>query len=80
LAGSDSIVGGRVGRVEHYGLYVATERGAALVLVVDVGEVPLALKQVFHTGDAVRVRLERWIDGGGVWKASMRGLEQTSGC
>ncbi len=66
------IVDGTVSRVEPYGLYVDTSEGPALVLVVDVSNTkPMNLPEEFEPGDKVRLRLLRYIEEKGYYKASM---------
>ncbi|MEM6296049.1 MAG: S1 RNA-binding domain-containing protein [Myxococcota bacterium] len=65
-------VDGEVTRVEHYGLYVKTPEGDAVVLIPDVSKEPIPdLKAAYSPGDQVRVRLLRFVEQRGIHKATM---------
>lgn len=64
-------VAGTVTRVEHYGLYVHTVEGDALVLVPDVSPTPIDLQSAYAVGDPVEVRLLRFMEGRQLYKAAM---------
>lgn len=74
---SDAVHEATVTRVEHYGLYVATPLGPALVLIPDVSGVPIrALAEQFAPGQTVRLRLLRFIPEYDLYKGTMLGIEQ----
>lgn len=65
-------VDGEVTRVEHYGLYVKTSEGEAVVLIPDVSKERIPdLKAAYSVGDRVRVRLLRFVEEKGIHKATM---------
>lgn len=71
MGGNESI-DGVVTRVEHYGLHVKTPQGEAIVLIVDLSKERIPdLKAAYGVGDKVRVRLLRFVEGHGVYKATM---------
>jgi len=71
------MVSGTISRVEHYGLYVETEVGPAIVLIPDVSEAPVRfLQDVFSAGDTVRLELIRFVEERQLYKGTMLGIEQ----
>lgn len=65
-------VDGEVTRVEHYGLYVKTPDGDAVVLIPDVSKERIPdLKAAYSVGDQVCVRLLRFVAEQGIHKATM---------
>ena len=64
-------VAGTVTQVEHYGLYVHTAEGDALVLVTDVPPTPVDLRSAYAVGDPVEVRLLRFVEESQLYKATM---------
>jgi len=71
------MVSGTISRVEHYGLYVDTEMGPAIVLIPDVSEAPVrVLQDVFSVGDPVRLELIRFVEERQLYKGTMLGVDQ----
>ncbi|MGB1014607.1 MAG: S1 RNA-binding domain-containing protein [Nannocystaceae bacterium] len=70
--GSNETIDGVVTRVEHYGLYLKTSEGEAVVLIPDIStkRVP-DLKAAYCAGDPVKVRLIRFVEEQGLYKATM---------
>lgn len=65
-------IDGIVKRVEHYGLYVQTAMGEAVVLIPDVSTTKVSdLRAAYEVGDAVRVRLLHSVEERGLYKATM---------
>ncbi len=59
-------------RIEHYGLYVDTSDGPALVLIPDVSRDSTPdLCALYSVGDKVEVRLLRFVPEHGHYKATM---------
>jgi ribosomal protein S1 len=74
---SDAITDATVTQVEHYGLYVDTASGPAIVLVPDVSTTPMPdLTSHFSPGDSVRVRLLRFVPERSMHKATMIDVPQ----
>lgn len=64
-------IAGTVTRVEHYGLYVRTAEGDALVLIPDVSSTPIELRSAYAVGDPVEVRLLLFVEERKLYKATM---------
>lgn len=75
----EPFVDGRVMRVAAYGLYLDTAAGPALVLLPDVSATPIDLAGAFAPGQAVRVRLLRYIAAYGLHKGTMIADPPTEG-
>lgn len=74
---SDTITDGTVTQVEHYGLYVDTSNGPAIVLIPDVSTTPMPdLTSRYSPGDVVRVRLLRFVPERRMYKATMIDVQQ----
>lgn len=62
----------RITRVEHYGLYVHTSHGDAVVLIPDASTERIPdLKAKYSVGEVVQVRLLYFIKDENLYKATM---------
>lgn len=66
-------------RVEEYGLYLQASEMTVVVLVPDVADVPIHLRDAWTVGQRTRVRLVDFIEQDNVYKGSMRGLGDVHG-
>ncbi len=72
---TEEVVEGTVSRVEVYGLYADTPKGPAIVLLPDISKEKIEdLRDRFHPGDAVTLRILYWAEDRGLYKASMLDL------
>jgi len=70
---NDEQIDGVVARVEHYGLYVKTPKGEAVVLISDVSQERIPdVKEAYNVGDKVRLQLLHFVEAQGLYKATMR--------
>jgi ribosomal protein S1 len=68
----NEVTSGKVTQVEHYGLYIETGEGPALVLIPDVSKERIPdLAAAYKAGDSVRVKLLRFVPERGLFKATM---------
>ncbi len=71
----EELVEGTVSRVEVYGLYADTSKGPAIVLLPDISRERIEdLRDRFHPGDSVTLRLLYFAEDSGLYKASMLDL------
>ncbi len=72
----DKTVPARITRVEHYGLYLTHDDATILVLIPDVANHPIRdLKESFHPGELVTVRVLRYVEEYKQYKGTMTGRE-----